>query len=101
MDMLIVDDVIYFLTMASENLFGIERAYKKICRAKLEVIKQLFIDANNICQGYRFAPAKWKTIITCLNNIFSDFSIETISIAFDFVGGKGRFATELRPCSAT
>lgn len=46
MDMVIVNDVAYFLTMAGENLFGMERAYKKICRAKVEEIEKLDIIDN-------------------------------------------------------
>lgn len=35
-DAVIVDNDIYFLTMDAEKLFGIERAYKKICNSKVE-----------------------------------------------------------------
>jgi hypothetical protein len=38
-DVVIFDDTIYMLTLAGENLFNMERAYKAVCTDKLQVIK--------------------------------------------------------------
>lgn len=48
-DVIIIDSEIYFLTMAGENLFNMERAYKKICSDKItEVVNADIInDAEN------------------------------------------------------
>lgn len=40
MDVLIVGDTVYFLTLAGENLFNMARSYKAVCRKKIEEIKQ-------------------------------------------------------------
>lgn len=37
-DVLIVDDVVYFLTMNGENLFNMERSYRAICSEKVDAI---------------------------------------------------------------
>lgn len=39
-DVLIMDDTVYMLTLAGENLFNMERAYKAACAGKLEEIEQ-------------------------------------------------------------
>ena len=39
----IVDDTVYFLTMAGERLFNMERAYRTICTEKVETIAQAHI----------------------------------------------------------
>ena len=39
-DVVIFDDTIYMLTLAGENLFNMERAYKAVCADKLQVIKE-------------------------------------------------------------
>lgn len=38
-DVIIIDSTIYMLTLAGENLFNMERAYKAACEGKLEDIK--------------------------------------------------------------
>lgn len=35
-DVIIVDDTVYMLALAGENLFNMERAYKAVCREKLD-----------------------------------------------------------------
>lgn len=39
-DVIIMDDTVYMLTLAGENLFNMERAYKAVCAEKLEEIVQ-------------------------------------------------------------
>ena len=39
-DVIILDDTVYMLTLAGENLFNMERAYKAACAGKLEEIEQ-------------------------------------------------------------
>lgn len=39
-DVLILDKTIYFLSLASEKLFNMERSYKKVCRDKVEQIER-------------------------------------------------------------
>lgn len=43
-DVVIIDSEVYFLTMSGENLFNMERAYKKICSNKISEV----VDANII-----------------------------------------------------
>ena len=38
-----MDDTVYMLTLAGENLFNMERAYKAACAGKLEEIEQCSI----------------------------------------------------------
>lgn len=42
-DVIIIDDTVYMLTLAGENLFNMERAYKAACAGKLEEIEQCSI----------------------------------------------------------
>lgn len=42
-DVVIVDNTIYMLTLAGENLFNMERAYKSICKKQIENIASLGI----------------------------------------------------------
>ena len=42
-DVIIMDDIVYMLTLAGENLFNMERAYKAACAGKLEEIKRCCI----------------------------------------------------------
>lgn len=37
LDAIIIDDMFYILTMQAENLFNMERAYKKICEIKVDL----------------------------------------------------------------
>ncbi|MDD3138009.1 MAG: DUF4868 domain-containing protein [Lachnospiraceae bacterium] len=37
-DVVIIDDCVYMLTLAAENLFNMERSYKAICSSKIEAI---------------------------------------------------------------
>ena len=39
-DVIIINDTVYMLTLAGENLFNMERAYKATCTMKLEEIEQ-------------------------------------------------------------
>ena len=39
-DVIISDEIVYMLTLAGENLFNMERAYKKICSDKLKKIRE-------------------------------------------------------------
>lgn len=45
-DVIIIDDIVYMLTLAGENLFNMERAYKAACAGKLEEIERCSIVAN-------------------------------------------------------
>lgn len=48
-DVVIIDDEVYFLTMSGENLFNMERAYKKICSNKIsEVINADIINDEEV-----------------------------------------------------
>lgn len=38
-DVVILDETVYMLTLAGENLFNMERAYKAVCAKKLQTIK--------------------------------------------------------------
>ena len=40
LDVIIVEDTVYLLTLAGENLFHMERAYRKVCIQKVEVVCQ-------------------------------------------------------------
>ena len=42
-DVIIMDDTVYMLTLAGENLFNMERAYKAVCTVKLVEIEQCSI----------------------------------------------------------
>lgn len=42
-DVIIIDKIVYMLTLAGENLFNMERAYKGICAEKLEEIEHCCI----------------------------------------------------------
>lgn len=42
-DVIIIDDTVYMLTLAGENLFNMERAYKAACTGKLQDIQQCSI----------------------------------------------------------
>lgn len=42
-DVIIIDDIVYMLTLAGENLFNMERAYKAACAGKLEEIEHCSI----------------------------------------------------------
>lgn len=42
-DVIIIDDIVYMLTLAGENLFNMERAYKSTCAGKLNEIRQCSI----------------------------------------------------------
>ncbi|MDL2302466.1 DUF4868 domain-containing protein [Lachnospiraceae bacterium OttesenSCG-928-D06] len=39
-DVIIVDDMVYMLNLAAENLFNMERAYRATCTAKLDIVKE-------------------------------------------------------------
>ena len=43
LDIIIVDDTVYFLTMAGESLFNMERSYRTICNEKIETIRGMDI----------------------------------------------------------
>lgn len=45
-DVIIVDDTVYMLTLAGENLFNMERAYKAVCREKLDNVGSCDIISN-------------------------------------------------------
>lgn len=40
MDILVVGETIYFLTLAGENLFNMARSYKAVCHQKVEEVEQ-------------------------------------------------------------
>lgn len=40
MDILIVGEMVYFLTLAGENLFNMARSYKAVCHQKVEEVEQ-------------------------------------------------------------
>lgn len=40
MDILVVGDTVYFLTLAGENLFNMARSYKAVCHQKIEEVEQ-------------------------------------------------------------
>lgn len=42
-DVIMIDDTVYMLTLAGENLFNMKRAYKAVCKVKLQDIKQCSI----------------------------------------------------------
>ncbi len=46
-DVLILGEDIYFITMAGEKLFNMERAYKTICGNKISILKESGIFSNN------------------------------------------------------
>lgn len=46
MDVLIVGDMVYFLTLAGENLFNMARSYKAVCQQKIITIEQTGIVSN-------------------------------------------------------
>lgn len=37
-DVVVIGETVYFLTMAGENLFNMARSYKKVCQAKVDLI---------------------------------------------------------------
>lgn len=39
-DVIILDNTVYFLTLSGEKLFDMERSYKTACRTRLEVVEQ-------------------------------------------------------------
>ncbi len=45
-DVLIIDDVVYMLTLAGENLFHMERAHKAVCEKKVQEIQRCDIINN-------------------------------------------------------
>lgn len=45
-DVLIFDGTVYMLTLAGENLFNMERAYKSVCAEKLQIIEEYGIVTN-------------------------------------------------------
>lgn len=40
MDIIVVGDTVYFLTLAGENLFNMARSYKAVCHQKIEEVEQ-------------------------------------------------------------
>lgn len=40
MDILVVGETVYFLTLAGENLFNMARSYKAVCHQKVEEVEQ-------------------------------------------------------------
>ena len=62
-DVIIVDNMIYMLTLAGENLFNMERSYKAICTSKIENIKDCNIvtdfDAFSSIAGSGHNPRKF------------------------------------------
>lgn len=46
LDVIIVEDTVYFLTLTGENLFHMEHAYRKVCTQKVEAICQANIISN-------------------------------------------------------
>ena len=40
LDVIIIEDTVYLLTLAGENLFHMERAYRKVCAQKVEAVCQ-------------------------------------------------------------
>ncbi len=55
MGILVVGQTVYFLTLAGENLFNMERSYKAVCHRKLEDIAQA--DIINGMEDFKFAAA--------------------------------------------
>lgn len=43
LDLIIVDDTVYFLTMTGESLFNMERSYRTICNEKIDSIRGMDI----------------------------------------------------------
>lgn len=43
MDIIIIDDTVYFLTLAGENLFNMPRSYREVCHNKVGIIEKLDI----------------------------------------------------------
>lgn len=43
MDVLVVGEMVYFLTLAGENLFNMARSYKAVCHQKVEEVERLDI----------------------------------------------------------
>ena len=46
MDLLIVNNTVYFLTLSGENLFNMARSYKAVCHQKISAIEQANIISN-------------------------------------------------------
>jgi len=63
LDVIIIDDIVYMLTLAGENLFNMERAYKAACVGKLDEIKNCNIvndfDAFSSVAGSGHNPRKF------------------------------------------
>lgn len=61
-DVIMIDDTVYMLTLAGENLFNMERAYKATCSGKLQDIQQCNIvtdfDAFTLIAGSGHNPRK-------------------------------------------
>ena len=55
MDILVVGQTVYFLTLAGENLFNMARSYKAVCHRKLEDIAQA--DIINGMEDFKVAAA--------------------------------------------
>lgn len=62
-DVIIIDDTVYMLTLAGENLFNMERAYKATCVGKMQDIQQCSIvtdfDAFAAIAGSGHNPRKF------------------------------------------
>lgn len=62
-DVIMIDDTVYMLTLAGENLFNMERAYKATCTGKLQDIQQCSIvtdfDAFALIAGSGHNPRKF------------------------------------------
>ena len=62
-DVIMIDDTVYMLTLAGENLFNMERAYKATCSGKLQDIQQCSIvtdfDAFALIAGSGHNPRKF------------------------------------------
>lgn len=62
-DVLIFDNCVYMLTLAGENLFNMERAYKAVCSTKIDVIKECDIvtdaEAFSVTAGSGHNPRKF------------------------------------------
>ena len=49
MDILVVGETVYFLTLAGENLFNMARSYKAVCQQKIEEVEQANIIGGIDC----------------------------------------------------
>ena len=103
-DVVILENCIYLLTLSGENLFNMERSYKAVCSEKIEVIKKynILVDTDEFANIAQTGHNPRKFISFNQNRLehlkHKDFRIK-MAKKFSIPLNQGKFDTTKEGCS--